>query len=45
MSQNRYFHYDEATDSFLEIKEQRPVWFVRVVTIAAGLFVLASVLL
>lgn len=45
MPQNRYFHYDEATDSFVELIEQKPAGLVRIVAIVAGLFVLATVLL
>ena len=41
---NRYFYFDEATDSFIELMEQGPSRLVRVFVFMAGVLLLASVL-
>lgn len=41
---NRYFYFDEAADSFIELMEQGPSRLVRVLAFMAGVLLLASVL-
>lgn len=45
MTKHRYFHFDEASGTYQEVLVPGPGRFVRVCAIAAGLFVLVSVLL
>ena len=42
---NRYFYFDEATDSFIELMEQGPKRLVRLFALMAGVLLLASVLI
>lgn len=45
MANNRYFHYDEASGTFIELLEQGPRRLVRLAALAAVLLAAASVLL
>ena len=42
---NRYFYFDEATDTFVELLEQGPRRLVRLFALAAGVLIVASVLI
>ncbi len=41
---NRYFYFDEASDSFFELMGQGPSRLARVFALMAGVLLLASVL-
>ncbi len=45
MPENRYFYFDEATDSFIELMGQGPSRLGRVFAFIAGVLLLASVLI
>lgn len=45
MPKHRYFHFDEATGTFIELMDQGPVRLARLFAIAAVLLVAASVFL
>ncbi len=45
MPENRYFYFDEATDSFIKLMGQGPSQLVRVFAFMAGVLLLASVLI
>ena len=42
---NRYFYFDEATDSFVELMEEGPQRLVRFFALMAGVLLIASVLI
>ncbi len=42
---NRYFYFDEASESFIALMEQGPSRLVRVFAFVAGILLLASVLI
>ena len=42
---NRYFYFDEASESFIELMVQGPSRLVRVFAFVAGILLLASVLI
>ena len=45
MSKNRYFYFDEATDTVIELMDQGPRRLVQFVAFVAGLLIVVSLFL
>ena len=45
LPKNRYFYFDEATDTAIELLDRGPRWLARLFAVVAGLLIVASVFL